>query len=393
MVLSNEIEKHITRASVQTLDAEHAALSHCFALSQPKIQFRIHPFQQFAATLYDRVDPNKHLDMAQKLGFVQDFLTKLANRGTEVETLTSGPGVVFTRKDFNDAIQNFCRKVITYGEQELKSRSDLFCQKEEHYLHLIYVKDQKISELDRRIKNQAKNIENIISARLFEKGNQLIYQLDSTSRLLILFKQTMYGLETEIRSKILGEQAQKFKLQKDALDIQIEKLDDYKQHVSQIVSEKFSNDYDNILQDLKKKVEKVWNIDPEMNSYIPPTLYPATGDSKYRNPIQQIVIRTDTSIAAENALNGRGGGGGGGFGGGGYGGGQAVASSSDRVMKDLSLEAVATLPGGVVPDGFVHYSHCTCFKPSKKYPNYTLEHAELEMYTEQEARFELSRAC
>ena len=42
----------------------------------------------------------------------------------------------------------------------------------------------------------------------------------------------MYGLETEIRSKILGEQAQKFKLQKDALDIQIEKLDDYKQHVS-----------------------------------------------------------------------------------------------------------------------------------------------------------------
>ena len=33
MVLSNEIEKHITRASVQTLDAEHAALSHCFALS------------------------------------------------------------------------------------------------------------------------------------------------------------------------------------------------------------------------------------------------------------------------------------------------------------------------------------------------------------------------
>ena len=232
MVLSNEIEKHITRASVQTLDAEHAALSHCFALSQPKIQFRIHPFQQFAATLYDRVDPNKHLDMAQKLGFVQDFLTKLANRGTEVETLTSGPGVVFTRKDFNDAIQNFCRKVITYGEQELKSRSDLFCQKEEHYLHMIYVKDQKLSELDRRIKNQAKNIENIISARLFEKGNQLIYQLDSTSRLLILFKQTMYGLETEIRSKILGEQAQKFKLQKDALDIQIEKLDDYKQHVS-----------------------------------------------------------------------------------------------------------------------------------------------------------------
>ena len=52
----------------------------------------------------------------------------------------------------------------------------------------MYVKDQKINELNRRIANQAKNIENIISARLFEKGNNLIYQLDSSSRLLTLFK-------------------------------------------------------------------------------------------------------------------------------------------------------------------------------------------------------------
>lgn len=44
LVLSNEIEKHITRASVQTLDAECMALSRCFAISQPKIQMRIHPF-------------------------------------------------------------------------------------------------------------------------------------------------------------------------------------------------------------------------------------------------------------------------------------------------------------------------------------------------------------
>ena len=61
--------------------------------------------------------------------------------------------------------------------------------------------------MERRIKNSAKNIENIISAKLFEKGNQLIYQLDSSSRLLILFKQTIFGLETEVKNKILGEQA------------------------------------------------------------------------------------------------------------------------------------------------------------------------------------------
>lgn len=96
----------------------------------------------------------------------------------------------------------------------------------------------------------------------------------------------MYGLESEVRSKILGDQSQKFKLQKDALDTQIEKLGDYKQHISQIVDVKFSQDYEVILHDLKIKVEKVWNIDPESNNYIPPTLYPATGEYKYRNPIQ-----------------------------------------------------------------------------------------------------------
>jgi len=62
------------------------------------------------------------------------------------------------------------------------------------------VKDQKIGDMERRLKNQSKNLENLIDARLFEKGNQLIYELDSTSRLLQLYKQTMFGLEHEIES-------------------------------------------------------------------------------------------------------------------------------------------------------------------------------------------------
>ena len=67
------------------------------------------------------------------------------------------------------------------------------------------MKDQKITDMERRIKASAKNIENTIAAKLFEKGNQLIYQLDSSSRLLLLYKQTMFGLEAEIKDKILGE--------------------------------------------------------------------------------------------------------------------------------------------------------------------------------------------
>ena len=70
------------------------------------------------------------------------------------------------------------------------------------------------------------------------------------------------------------------------MDTQIEKLNDYKQHISKIVGDKFSADYDTVMIDLKKKVEQVWNIDPETTSYIPPTLYPASGNHHNRNPIQ-----------------------------------------------------------------------------------------------------------
>ena len=121
----------------------------------------------------------------------------------------------------------------------------------------------------------------------------------------------MFGLETEIKNKILGEQAQKFKLSKDALDTQIEKLNDYKQAINQMVSEGFVSEYHKSMEWLKKQVEKAHDIDPETTNYVPPTLYPATGGPRYRNPIQQIVIRHANAEDDGPPMAGRGGGGGG----------------------------------------------------------------------------------
>ena len=165
--------------------------------------------------------------------------------------------------------------------------------------------------------------------------------------------------------------------------------------VENVVSVIIQKDYDLIQQDLKKMVEKSWNTDLELTNYVPPTLYPGTGDFRYRNPIQQIIVRNErSSVADERSSGGYGAGAGAGAGiGTGYGRGQTVASTSDVVIKDLALESVGTLPGSVVPEGFKHYSHCTCFRPNKKYPNYDMEHAELEMYSEMEARSELKRVC
>lgn len=106
-------------------------------------------------------------------------------------------------------------------------------------------------------------------------------------------------------------------------------------------------------------------IDPEMSQYVNPTLYPATGNSQYRQPVTSVVIGGSSGGATNGA-----------------GAGFVGNPSSSNVITNLATANVGTLPGSVIPDGFTHYSHCSCFQPSKRYPNYSLEHAEIEMYTE-----------
>ena len=76
---------------------------------------------------------------------------------------------------------------------------------EDNYRQLIYQKDQKINSLEHRIKNIGLNLENIIDAKLFERGNQLIYELDSSNRVLSLFKSQMFSLEKNLYERIIGE--------------------------------------------------------------------------------------------------------------------------------------------------------------------------------------------
>ena len=57
------------------------------------------------------------MDVVTKVDFVQNLLTKLRNRGTEVDTLTSGTGMVFTIKDLNECLNDFCRDIVKYSEK------------------------------------------------------------------------------------------------------------------------------------------------------------------------------------------------------------------------------------------------------------------------------------
>jgi len=51
-------------------------------------------------------------EITNRVGVCQAMLTRTRNMCTEVETLTSGPGVVITIKDLNDIMTDFCKKTL-----------------------------------------------------------------------------------------------------------------------------------------------------------------------------------------------------------------------------------------------------------------------------------------
>lgn len=210
--------------------------------------------------------------------------------------------------------------------------------------------------MQRRLDNIGKNLDNLISAKLFEKGNQLIYQLDCTSRILILFKQTVFGLETELRNKILGEQAQKFRLQKDELDNALERFAEYKKHIQGIVQVDFGEGAEALEKAIKLKAEEAKEIGIN-STYKSPQLYPGTGTHRFAG----------SSVRAGSITLGSGP--------------NAVGSLGADGRLNLS-QAVGTLAGTLVPPGFRHEAHCICYKPDPSKPNPTIKYAELDMLSQ-----------
>jgi len=68
-------------------------------------------------------------------------LTQIRNRCLEIETLTSGIGVVISQKDLNECVQETCRGIIKHNEVEMRTRSETHALQMVHLENLLYIKD------------------------------------------------------------------------------------------------------------------------------------------------------------------------------------------------------------------------------------------------------------
>jgi hypothetical protein len=127
-ILKNEIEKLFLSSGISALGTQVAAISKSLELCSNKIDKHIPSKQRFCATLFDDINRHPHLEVVSKLHAIQVFLTKTRNRGLPMKTLTSGPGIVFTFKDLNECIHDFSNEMMTFGEKQLKLRSEAYQQ-------------------------------------------------------------------------------------------------------------------------------------------------------------------------------------------------------------------------------------------------------------------------
>lgn len=142
------------------------------------------------------------MDIISKVGPIQKMLTQIKNRCLEIQTLTSGVGVVISSKDLNECLEECCRALIKYGEIEMRTRCEQLSLTLVQYENLLYVKDRQLLNLETKLRTAKQEMNKIVNTKVFSRGNNLIYELDMTTRQLRLLKDNIFLLEKNLTEKI-----------------------------------------------------------------------------------------------------------------------------------------------------------------------------------------------
>ena len=148
---------------------------------------------------------------------MQTWLTRLKNRGMDIETLTSGPGVVFSYKDLNECLQNFVSQIVSHGEKEFRNRTQSLMIQINHLQHLVYIKDSRVDGLKAKVRMMHENITRIVNSKVYEKGNGLIFELDRGLREVKFYKDHIKDFEAEMKDFVKAE----FRQQLNDKDLEI----------------------------------------------------------------------------------------------------------------------------------------------------------------------------
>lgn len=99
----------------------------------------------------------------------------------------------------------------------------------------------------------------MINSKMYEKGNQLIYELDNVNRQLRLFKDNVYLMEREIKTQLRDEFQEFFRKQQTKLDEAVFKFKQFRDDIQLDVGEEVSKRKEFITKEISKKAEEYKN--------------------------------------------------------------------------------------------------------------------------------------
>ena len=67
---------------------------------------------------------------------------------------------------------------------------------------MLYSKDQQLLNMEHKLQHAKEELNRIVNTKVFSRGNNLIFELDHTSRQLRLMKDNIFTMEKILKEKI-----------------------------------------------------------------------------------------------------------------------------------------------------------------------------------------------
>lgn len=252
-VIQSELQRYMIQVALDMFKRETDALARAFEMTSLRVAAFVHPAQQFASTFHPTIDKRSHLDILNKVGPMQKLLSQIRNRCLEIETLTSGTGIVISSKDLNECLEECCRSLIKFGEIEMRTRCEYLSMNLVQYENLLYIKDMQLLNLEGKLKSAKAELNKIVNTKVFSRGNNLIYELDMTNRQARLLKDNFFLLEKNLTEKIrLCYDRQLDQASMEVADIK-QQFKEYGVVAGAIVKKHVNEEVGNIDDEMKKK--------------------------------------------------------------------------------------------------------------------------------------------
>lgn len=153
----------------------------------------------------------------------------------------------------------------------MRTRCETYAMQMVQLENLLYIKDRQLQNMEHKLKHAKKELGKIIRTKVFSKGNQLVYELDHSSRQLRMIKDNVFEMEHKLTQTIKLLYERDLDQTRLALDECRRKFSDFQNNINARVMADVRENINSIDQIMKGKAEMfkdLQKLTPQTNTTI-----------------------------------------------------------------------------------------------------------------------------